>query len=102
LRFSRIGVPSAFSGRAVPSGVAVSRTIPLRRLSRGRHPTGLRSRPCGFSTPRVSPSFRSLGKRRLAGHSPPDSFATVYRARGLFSRPGRVVALHPPTLVGFA
>jgi hypothetical protein len=102
MRFARVGVPSAFSGRAVPSGVAVSRTVPLRRLSRCRHPTGVRLRPCGFSTPRVSLPFRSFGKRRLAGHSPPDSFTAVYRARGLFSRPGRVVAWHPPTLVGFA
>jgi len=102
MRFARVGVPSAFSGRAVPSGVAVSRTVPLRRLSRCRHPTGVRLRPCGFSTPRVSLSFRSFGKRRLAGHSPPDSFTAVYRARGLFSRPGRAGISGPPTLVGFA
>jgi hypothetical protein len=86
MRFPRVGVPSAFAGRAVPSGVAVSRTIPLRRFSRCRHPTGVRSRPCGFSTPRVFPSFRSYGKRRPAGHSPPDSFSAVYRARAGRSR----------------
>jgi hypothetical protein len=86
VRFPRVGVPSAFAGRAVPSGVAVSRTIPLRRFSRCRHPTGVRSRPCGFSTPRVFPSFRSYGKRRPAGHSPPDSFTAVYRARAGRSR----------------
>lgn len=103
MRFPRVGVPSAFPGRAVPSGVAVSpdhpaaafvaRPVTLPVCARARAVFRRLALPCHF--------VRS-GSAAVAGHSPPDSFAAVYRARGLFSRPGRVVALHPPTLVGFA
>jgi hypothetical protein len=46
--------------------------------------------------------FIRSGNAAVAGHSPPDSFTAVYRARGLFSRPGRAGISGPPTLVGFA
>jgi hypothetical protein len=121
--FARI--PSTFAGRAVPSGAAGLRTIPLRRwLRHSRHPSRASHRPCGFPASRLR-RWRYRSRRRPRACSPFSGRVTPRRRRrprgsfvpgvlraahvpgprpGWFSRPGRWgrFPASPATSVGFA
>ena len=94
--------PSAFTGRAVPSGRCQLHGPSRSDVSPAWAPTLRPVRPCGFSLPRVSiPFFACVETPPARVIRKAMSFAYVPGPRpGLLSRPGRA-SYRPATLLGF-